>query len=575
MNFRSKFLFHCAIIINFTSVSTFTIKCNYTESTLLGLNLDDNDYYYTCHFDTTKIYPENRVSIEKIEGKHQFSRVDNDVEQISFLNASFKLFPKNIDKIYHKIIIISIFRSKLEEIDCEDVKVFSKLKILYIFDSKIEVLRENLFSFNPDIEIVYMVKNKIRHIDPKIFIGLENLKGLYFRENFCKIGDVNTRAKALKMANRIGKSVCKSKEFERKTDKNFKIFTKTTVMTTTTTAFDLTTSFRFKSLTINMNSSEGKISLFGYLRIWLLVISLSLLHLVKFLLTFWIPKKLKDVRGQLVLITGGSQGIGRALAFKFAEVGCNVAIASRNLEIGSKTAAEISEKYKNIKVKAFRCDVSKVEEVKRLHKEIKITLGTVDILINNAGLLGLENSLLEGNDEAYQNIIDVNLTSYIWTARAFLPDMIKQKRGHIVGISSTQFLDTCPNAVTYCTTKYGNAGFIAALREEMCFYGYDDFIKTTSVHPSFVQTNDGLSDLYNNLMYDKFVQMNDPDYMANLILKGILRDEFSFYVPFHDFILYYLSKTMPRKVKTRTLYEIMRKDKRDEYIRLRREKCGL
>ena len=126
-----------------------------------------------------------------------------------------------------------------------------------------------------------------------------------------------------------------------------------------------------------------------------------------------IPKSKKNISGQLALITGGSEGIGRALAFRLAQEGCNIAIANRNLEKGQKTAEEIRKKF-NVKVQAFQCDVSKREDVKKLKEEVKNSLGTVDLLINNAGLLPVEHSVLEDDEEAYQYIMDVNLTSWIW-----------------------------------------------------------------------------------------------------------------------------------------------------------------
>ena len=141
------------------------------------------------------------------------------------------------------------------------------------------------------------------------------------------------------------------------------------------------------------------------------------------ILNFFIPKSEKNVSGQLALITGGSEGIGRALAFRLAQEGCNIAIANRNLEKGQKTAQEIGKKF-NVKVQAFQCDVSKREDVKRLKDEVKKSLGTVALLINNAGLMPVEHSLLEGDDEYYQYVMDVNLTSYIWVSSNNLLDKL-------------------------------------------------------------------------------------------------------------------------------------------------------
>jgi short-subunit dehydrogenase len=131
----------------------------------------------------------------------------------------------------------------------------------------------------------------------------------------------------------------------------------------------------------------------------------------------WIKKTIfpqpKNVSGQLVLITGGSIGIGKAVALRLAREGCNIAIANRNHEEGQKTAIEITEKY-NVRAEAFKVDVSNHDDVAKLKKDIESSMGTVDILINNAGLLSLEHSLLEGEPKDIQKVIDVNLTAYFW-----------------------------------------------------------------------------------------------------------------------------------------------------------------
>jgi all-trans-retinol dehydrogenase (NAD+) len=129
----------------------------------------------------------------------------------------------------------------------------------------------------------------------------------------------------------------------------------------------------------------------------------------------FVPSKPKNIFGQLAVVTGGSNGIGKAIAMRLAQEGCNVAIANRNISEGRKTAAEIEEKY-GVKAKAFKVDVSKHEEVAKLKVDVENSMGTVDILVNNAGLLALNISLLEGTPEEIQEIIDVNLTSYFWVS---------------------------------------------------------------------------------------------------------------------------------------------------------------
>jgi all-trans-retinol dehydrogenase (NAD+) len=126
-----------------------------------------------------------------------------------------------------------------------------------------------------------------------------------------------------------------------------------------------------------------------------------------------IPKRSKNIAGQLALVTGGSNGIGKAIAMSLAEKGCSIAIANRNHQEGIKTAKEIAEKF-GVKAEAFKVDVSNCEDVKKLKVKVENSLGCVDILVNNAAYLTLKFSLLEGTDQEIQEVIDTNLTSYFW-----------------------------------------------------------------------------------------------------------------------------------------------------------------
>lgn len=157
---------------------------------------------------------------------------------------------------------------------------------------------------------------------------------------------------------------------------------------------------------------------FGLLKVIIASTLTSIPIFIKWIVQQFSPSPLKKVSGQLALITGGSAGIGKALAFRLAKEGCNIAIANRNFEMGQKVADEICKQF-GVNAKAFKTDVSKNVEVRKLKEDVERTMGCVDILVNNAGLLALENSLLEGNDEDYQNIIDTNLTAYFWVSFYF------------------------------------------------------------------------------------------------------------------------------------------------------------
>lgn len=124
----------------------------------------------------------------------------------------------------------------------------------------------------------------------------------------------------------------------------------------------------------------------------------------------------KNLAGQIALVTGGANGLGRAIACELAQKKCNIAICDINFDEASKTAEFIIKTY-NVSAKAFKVDVSSAEQIEKLKNDIESSLGPVDILVNNAGILPLI-SLREGSPKDIQKIIDVNLTSHFWVRKS-------------------------------------------------------------------------------------------------------------------------------------------------------------
>jgi all-trans-retinol dehydrogenase (NAD+) len=110
---------------------------------------------------------------------------------------------------------------------------------------------------------------------------------------------------------------------------------------------------------------------------------------------FFIPPKPKTIENQVALVTGGGNGLGRAIAFRLAKEKCKLAIVDIDLAAAQQTAQEIRDTF-NVSAVAFKVDVSKHEEISKLKTDVENTLGNVDILVNNAGLLSMNVSLREG-----------------------------------------------------------------------------------------------------------------------------------------------------------------------------------
>ena len=152
--------------------------------------------------------------------------------------------------------------------------------------------------------------------------------------------------------------------------------------------------------------------------------------------------------------------------------------------------------------------------------------------------------------------------------------MIKQKRGHIVGISSLSYQCPIQNIVTYATTKYGNRGFIDALREEMSFYGFD-FIKTSTVFTGFVKTNDEMVDMMSTYVHDKYMLFCEADKLAETVVDGILKHCDNIHASKIETLLANLLFYLPRGLKTMIMRSMVKSSKRDEYVKMRLKNCNL
>jgi short-subunit dehydrogenase len=113
--------------------------------------------------------------------------------------------------------------------------------------------------------------------------------------------------------------------------------------------------------------------------------------------------------------------------------------------------------------------------------------------------------------------------------------MIERRRGHIVGISSFAGKTTFPHIIAYASSKHGVTGFMNALYDEICYYNHDEFIKLTTVYPNFINTRKELSDILNKV--DEFTPRMSPEYVAQEIVQGILRNTREIHLPYGSFFL--------------------------------------
>lgn len=253
------------------------------------------------------------------------------------------------------------------------------------------------------------------------------------------------------------------------------------------------------------------------IKLLLLIVPVLLLNFVQ----LFVPVSKKSVKGQLALVTGGGNGLGRALCFRLAQEGCSVAVADIDIVSARRTAKEVRARF-GVKAEAFQVDVSDFESVVKLKENIESTLGPVDILVNNAALLAIL-SLSEGKPEDVQRIINVNLLSHFWTIRAFKDGMVERRRGHIVGISSALGFIPVGRTISYCATKFGVRGLMASLEDEFYQDGLSKDLHTTCVYPTGIRTRKQFVDLVEDL--NLILPFHSPDYVANAIVEGMLANK--------------------------------------------------
>jgi 3-oxoacyl-[acyl-carrier protein] reductase len=188
-----------------------------------------------------------------------------------------------------------------------------------------------------------------------------------------------------------------------------------------------------------------------------------------------------DYKGQVAIITGGTRGIGAAIAEALARKGVHVVIASRN-------ALEASEKAKTlsalgIKATGVKLDVSKSDEVAIVFEEIRKEYQRIDILINNAGITK-DGLLLRMKEEAWDTVIDINLKGLFLCTREVLKDMVSQKYGRIVSLTSVAAFMGNPGQANYAASKAGIVGFTKTVAKEYANRG----ITVNAVAPGFIET---------------------------------------------------------------------------------------
>ncbi len=187
------------------------------------------------------------------------------------------------------------------------------------------------------------------------------------------------------------------------------------------------------------------------------------------------------LEGKVAVVTGGSRGIGRAIALRLSAEGAKVAICGRNLEAAEGVVAEI-EAAGAVGV-AVAADVSRESEAEALIQAGIKRFGRLDILVNNAGITK-DGLLVRMKEEDWDTVLDVNLKGAFFTTRAALRPMLRARGGRIVNISSVAGTMGIPGQANYSAAKAGLIGFTKAVAKEVASRS----ITVNAVAPGFIET---------------------------------------------------------------------------------------
>lgn len=196
---------------------------------------------------------------------------------------------------------------------------------------------------------------------------------------------------------------------------------------------------------------------------------------------FYRQRQDRQFHGEVVLITGGSRGLGLALARRFASQGCRIAICARDRDELERARADLQGRGAD--VIALPCDVTRRSEVEQMIQQINARFERIDILVTNAGVIQvgpIESAVIEDFEDA----MNVMFWGTVYPTLSLLPSMLERNRGHIVNITSIGGKVGVPHLLPYSSAKYAATGFSEGLRAELTRTG----VRVTTIAPGLMRT---------------------------------------------------------------------------------------
>ena len=265
-----------------------------------------------------------------------------------------------------------------------------------------------------------------------------------------------------------------------------------------------------------------------------------------------------DFKQKVVIITGASSGIGKALAEEFAKRGANVVLGARQYVTLCEITADLERQYQ-VKALAVQTDVSKEEDCELLVKQALVTFGKIDILINNAGL-SMRALFNDVDLSVLKNLMDVNFWGTVYCTKHALPEILKTK-GSIIGVSSIAGYRGLPGRTGYSSSKFAMNGFMESLRTELLKTGVHVMVAcpgfTTSNIRVAALAKDGLAHGETSMEEGK---MMTAEAVAVLICDGIAAKKRTLIMTGQGKLAVWMNKLFP-KFTDKKVFQLFAKEK--------------
>ena len=245
-------------------------------------------------------------------------------------------------------------------------------------------------------------------------------------------------------------------------------------------------------------------------------------------------RQARSLNGKIVAITGGARGIGKATAKALVLKRAKVAIGDLDRELAEHTAAELGAD-----TIALEVDVTRRDSFEGFLDQVEERLGSLDVLVNNAGIMPL-GRFVDEDDLTARRMVDINVHGVMYGMKLALPRMQRRGRGHIVNLASQAGKGGFPGGATYCGTKHFVVGLSEAVRAEL--RGTD--IELSCVMPAVVNT-----ELGSGLPETRAIKVLEPEDVAEAIVDALEHPKFDVWVPRESVGIYKLMQLLPRSAR--------------------------